>query len=103
MPEGEATATRRQGRRSPRSVEPMAWGFRVERGTGIEPALSAWEADVLPLNYTRTDALPCAVTTAYRRPSIWEGGYTAAVDPGRTPVDRADPAQLRRAVARSSR
>jgi hypothetical protein len=21
--------------------------------TGIEPALSAWEADVLPLNYTR--------------------------------------------------
>ena len=26
---------------------------RVERVTGIEPALSAWEADVLPLNYTR--------------------------------------------------
>ena len=26
----------------------------VERVTGIEPALSAWEADVLPLNYTRT-------------------------------------------------
>jgi hypothetical protein len=25
-----------------------------ERVTGIEPALSAWEADVLPLNYTRT-------------------------------------------------
>src|SRR5262249_32051350 len=25
----------------------------VERVTGIEPALSAWEADVLPLNYTR--------------------------------------------------
>ena len=24
-----------------------------ERVTGIEPALSAWEADVLPLNYTR--------------------------------------------------
>jgi hypothetical protein len=23
--------------------------------TGIEPALSAWEADVLPLNYTRSD------------------------------------------------
>jgi hypothetical protein len=32
-------------------------GFsRVERVTGIEPALSAWEADVLPLNYTRTCA-----------------------------------------------
>src|SRR5690606_20670661 len=28
-------------------------GLRTERVTGIEPALSAWEADVLPLNYTR--------------------------------------------------
>ena len=28
----------------------------VERVTGIEPALSAWEADVLPLNYTRVAA-----------------------------------------------
>ena len=28
-------------------------GQGVERVTGIEPALSAWEADVLPLNYTR--------------------------------------------------
>jgi hypothetical protein len=28
---------------------PSPW----ERVTGIEPALSAWEADVLPLNYTR--------------------------------------------------
>ncbi len=25
----------------------------TERVTGIEPAFSAWEADVLPLNYTR--------------------------------------------------
>ncbi len=32
------------------------WGFRGfsrERATGIEPAFSAWEADVLPLNYAR--------------------------------------------------
>ena len=29
------------------------WTFTLERVTGIEPALSAWEADVLPLNYTR--------------------------------------------------
>ncbi len=29
----------------------------LERVTGIEPALSAWEADVLPLNYTRAPAL----------------------------------------------
>src|SRR5690625_179923 len=28
----------------------------VERVTGIEPALSAWEAEVLPLNYTRETA-----------------------------------------------
>ena len=27
----------------------------VERMTGIEPAYSAWEADVLPLNYIRED------------------------------------------------
>lgn len=25
----------------------------MERITGIEPALSAWEAEVLPLNYIR--------------------------------------------------
>jgi hypothetical protein len=31
----------------------LSWAFVVERVTGIEPALSAWEADVLPLNYTR--------------------------------------------------
>ena len=31
----------------------LAWAFTLERVTGIEPALSAWEADVLPLNYTR--------------------------------------------------
>lgn len=27
--------------------------FKLERITGIEPALSAWEAEVLPLNYIR--------------------------------------------------
>ena len=27
--------------------------FFLERMTGIEPAYSAWEADVLPLNYIR--------------------------------------------------
>ena len=31
----------------------LTWRFALERVTGIEPALSAWEADVLPLNYTR--------------------------------------------------
>jgi hypothetical protein len=32
----------------------MTRRFVLERVTGIEPALSAWEADVLPLNYTRS-------------------------------------------------
>src|ERR1700735_4587725 len=43
---------------SPMISENMALAarFQVERVTGIEPALSAWEADVLPLNYTRTRA-----------------------------------------------
>jgi hypothetical protein len=31
--------------------------FGLERVKGIEPSLSAWEADVLPLNYTRIDAV----------------------------------------------
>ena len=35
---------------------PWVRGLRVERMTGIEPALSAWEAEVLPLNYTRVPA-----------------------------------------------
>ncbi len=34
----------------------LAWDFVVERVTRIELALSAWEADVLPLNYTRETA-----------------------------------------------
>jgi dCTP deaminase len=33
----------------------------MERVTGIEPAFSAWEADVLPLNYTREGVLMLAV------------------------------------------
>ena len=27
---------------------------KMERTTGIEPAPSAWEADILPMNYVRT-------------------------------------------------
>ena len=33
-------------------------GFRGERATRIELAFSAWEADVLPLNYARVSAPP---------------------------------------------
>src|SRR5207245_8857177 len=39
--------------RQPSASRPVNTGPPVERVTGIEPALSAWEADVLPLNYTR--------------------------------------------------
>ncbi len=38
------------GRKNPRVSDP---GVCMERVTRIELALSAWEADVLPLNYTR--------------------------------------------------
>jgi hypothetical protein len=33
----------------------LTWAFAEERVTRIELALSAWEADVLPLNYTRAE------------------------------------------------
>ena len=33
-------------------------GDEMERMTGIEPALSAWEAEVLPLNYIRARTPP---------------------------------------------
>src|SRR4051794_5233154 len=46
----------------------------VERVTGIEPALSAWEADVLPLNYTRRRP------GLYRKPRI-PGVVGALVEP----------------------
>ena len=38
----------------------VAWAWCLERATGIEPALSAWEAEVLPLNYARV-VEPCVV------------------------------------------
>ena len=31
---------------------------KLERVAGIEPASSAWKAEVLPLNYTRLDYIP---------------------------------------------
>ena len=39
-------------------------GGSLERVTGIEPASRAWEARVLPLNYTRKKYLLC--TTSVR-------------------------------------
>jgi hypothetical protein len=45
------TASRLRDRRGTATDQPQ----RAERVTGIEPAFSAWEADVLPLNYTREE------------------------------------------------
>ena len=42
----------------------------VERVTGIEPALSAWEAEVLPLNYTRKGAVRKRVRKRVRNSSV---------------------------------
>lgn len=38
----------------------------LEPVTGIEPALSAWEADVLPLNYTGTLGVRATVADGER-------------------------------------
>jgi len=49
--------------------------YEVERVTRIELALSAWEADVLPLNYTRN----ALFRLAPGRPSIARGdGFARA-------------------------
>src|SRR5688572_19161571 len=44
----------------------------LERVTGIEPALSAWEADVLPLNYTR-ERTHCTESRAHPAPDLPRG------------------------------
>ena len=48
-----ASARANQGRATTRARTVTVRTLRLERVTGIEPALSAWEAEVLPLNYTR--------------------------------------------------
>jgi hypothetical protein len=57
------------GREMPKLIgeTPLTWRFALERVTGIEPALSAWEADVLPLNYTRAH---CRTSLLCVRPDI---------------------------------
>ena len=56
---------------------------QLERMTGIEPALSAWEADVLPLNYIRVlasaGAQAGAAPTSYRN---WPPGWVLLPDRG---------------------
>jgi hypothetical protein len=71
---------------------PWSWAFTVERVTRIELALSAWEADVLPLNYTRgapgraKEPRTSVVTTSYRNPPATM--RRAALSPVRTAKHR---------------
>src|SRR5699024_3144284 len=80
--------------RNPRSV---TWGFHLERVKGIEPALSAWEAEVLPLNYTRVRvrgacALEAGTSGTPRRPGN-DDQHTPCRPAVRTGGDRAEPLQ----------
>ena len=63
-------------RRSPiRTPNPLFWkGVLRERATGIEPAFSAWEADVLPLNYARERVDATRSTPSVRERPSWHPG-----------------------------
>jgi hypothetical protein len=51
---------------------PVTWGFSVERVTGIEPALSAWESQVFVGKRPATCVFSCRGLTvgALERPSL---------------------------------
>jgi hypothetical protein len=80
------------------------WTFTVERVTRIELALSAWEADVLPLNYTRVrphrltlpPAWAVSAQTSYRTrwvPRVLprDRDLKAGIESGRVEPDPYDP------------
>jgi hypothetical protein len=87
----------------------MSWAITRERATGIEPAFSAWEADVLPLNYARENpanlhagqTLTSAGQTdpgpTSRGPAGWRAGVSGRHAPGIQPAsprggaERGDP------------
>ena len=52
----------------------MTWSFDAERATRIELAFSAWEADVLPLNYARGWAQGSKMAASGRRELRGQGG-----------------------------
>jgi predicted DNA-binding protein (MmcQ/YjbR family) len=57
------------------SVRSLTWAGIGERVKGIEPSLSAWEADVLPLNYTRSDvpvSLPAPYAARVPHPRMYD-------------------------------
>ena len=82
----------------------------MERVTGIEPAFSAWEADVLPLNYTRRTSLHLIATPPTHSTRV-RPALLRRRRPSRLPsrlvttrvlvigLDAADPGVLERLVA----
>ena len=64
-------------------------GFGVERVTGIEPAYSAWEADILPLNYTREVFADKPSITASATVAVVSGLVDASIWPPRQTRIRA--------------
>lgn len=51
---------------------------------GIEPTLSAWEAEVLPLNYTRLSLRILAMRTVIYNAVSHRGWHNACTIPNRT-------------------
>jgi hypothetical protein len=83
----------------------------LERVAGIEPAYSAWKADVLPMNYTRLSPLPiehqpCRASKKFQRlqqqpkhtlPShnlYFDSLQTALITPRRRPSQHTKPVRL---------
>ena len=57
------------------------WKVEVERVKGIEPSYEAWEAAVLPLNYTRSGADSSAARRAIRAWRLRICGFTLCKNP----------------------
>lgn len=76
---GHRVTPARRARERPRNRR-AAGPFEPERVTGIEPAYQAWEACVLPLNYTRVFAgqAPCRNAADSFRRTAGERGVTAS-------------------------
>ena len=47
----------------------------MERATGIEPASSAWEADILPMNYARISILTKLYILFYQKALLTASYY----------------------------
>ena len=79
----------------------------VERVRRIELPYSAWEADVLPLNYTREEAPPYHWRLRYRppHPGGWRQfgvGFEAVLLRGRLSTTGVDPPSLGRPIRPSA-